>query len=74
MRRTRAEREGNIYIVRQNGRGLRRLTRRGADAPAWSHDGKQIAFMRNNDIYVIHTDGTRKRRLVAAARRWRHLA
>ena len=64
VRRARRERQGNIYIVRQNGRGLRRLTRRGAEAPVWSPDGKQIAFVRNNDIYVIRTDGTRKRRVV----------
>lgn len=64
VRRTQRERQGNIYIMRQNGGGLRRLTRRGADAPVWSPNGKQIAFLRNNDIYVIRTDGRHKRRLV----------
>lgn len=65
VRRARPELQGgDIYIVRQNGRGLRRLTRRGGGAPAWSPDGKQIAFQRDGDIYVIRTDGTHKRRLV----------
>lgn len=64
VRRARPGGQGDIYIVRQNGRGLRRLTRRGGDGPAWSPDGKQIAFVRDGDMYVIRTDGTRKRRLV----------
>ena len=63
-RRARPELQGDIYIVRKNGRGLRRLTRRGGEAPAWSPDGKQIAFLRDGDIYVIRTNGTRRRRLV----------
>ena len=58
---------GDIYVVRQNGRGLRRLTRRGGVDPEWSPDGKQIAFQREGAIYVIGTDGRGKRRLVDAA-------
>ena len=73
VRRARRERQGNIYIVRQNGRGLRRLTRRGAEAPVWSPDGKQIAFVRNNDIYVIRTDGGEPRSLTGLALQCRNL-
>lgn len=37
---------GQIYLVRPNGHGLRRLThrRRGAGAPAWAPGGRRLAF------------------------------
>ena len=47
-----------IYVIKADGRGLRRLTD-GMD-PAWSHDGKKVAFARWRDprgIYVIDEDG-----------------
>jgi Tol biopolymer transport system component len=33
------------------------------DFPAWSPDGQQIAFARNNDLYVMNSDGANVRRL-----------
>jgi hypothetical protein len=36
--------------------------------PAWSPDGNWIAFRRDGDIYVMRSDGSRVRRIVAAAR------
>jgi Tol biopolymer transport system component len=60
---------GEIYVINANGSGLRRLTRNAAtdDAPAWSPDGRKIAFMREPDgdgeIYLINADGSGQRRL-----------
>jgi Tol biopolymer transport system component len=54
----------DIYLLRRDGRGLRRLTRRGGQSPAWSPDGKWIAFIRAGDLYVIRTTGRGLRRLV----------
>jgi Tol biopolymer transport system component len=66
-----SERHGNtdIYLIRTDGTGLRRLTRsRGRDAsPTWSPDGSQIAFRSdrdgNDEIYVMNADGSNQRNL-----------
>jgi TolB protein len=59
-----------IWRVRPDGTGLRRLTRLGASSygPAWSRDGRRIVFASNaNDdryqIYDIGVDGKGLRRL-----------
>ena len=67
----------SIYVVNENAAGLRRLTRPafGDYEPAWSPDGRRIAFVRftgafdavwNHDpreIYVMNSDGSNVRRL-----------
>jgi len=57
----------DIWMVRANGSGLKRLTTNGREDfdPAWSPDGRQIAFrsMRdgNNEVYVMSANGSRQR-------------
>lgn len=64
-------RDGNeeIYTINPDGAGLTRLTQNTAldDDPAWSPDGKKIAFMSardgNQEIYVMDADGSNVVRL-----------
>ena len=42
---------------------LRRLTHNEATVPAWSPDGRTIAFTRNGRIFVMNADGSRQRQL-----------
>jgi hypothetical protein len=56
----------NIYVIGADGRGRRQLTFRGGNEPAWSPDGKYIAFIRNYDLYVIRSNGRGLRRVVDA--------
>ena len=59
----------DLFSVRPNGRGLRRLTKhRAIDvSPTWSPNGKQIAFVSDRSgspqIYVMDADGDDLRRL-----------
>jgi Tol biopolymer transport system component len=62
----------DLYSIRPNGSGLRRLTRSRAQelAPDWSPDGKRIAFQRQEkggawSVYVMRADGSNVRRLIA---------
>lgn len=61
---------GDIWVVEPDGSGLRNLTNHPAHdtMPAWSPDGKHIAFMRSDvygplgglqwDVYVMDADGS----------------
>ncbi len=51
-----------IYVVNADGSFRLRLARRGSD-PAWSPDGRTIAFMWRFHIYVMNADGTEHRAL-----------
>jgi len=59
---------GGIFSMNLDGTGLRRLTGNGRDSfPAWSPDGKQIAFLRPEvdgwRVYVMSASGAAERRL-----------
>lgn len=67
----------DIHVVNPDGTGEQNLTPNTAEAPygfdvrpAWSPDGKQIAFesvnRSNFDIYVMNADGSNRRRLTDA--------
>ena len=64
-------RYADIYVISPDGSGLRNLTRTPEieGFPAWSPDGRQIAFWKfgdewpNNEIWVMNADGSGQRRL-----------
>jgi TolB protein len=63
----------DIYVMDADGSHLCRLTFDAANnsSPAWSPDGKQLAFFSSRDridgIYVMQADGSNVRRLLAAS-------
>ena len=60
----------DIFVVRTNGLGLRRLAAASVDEsdPAWAPNDSAIAYQRGRDIWVMRTDGTRQRLLIRNAR------
>jgi Tol biopolymer transport system component len=56
----------DIHVADATGRRNRRLTWRGGTEPAWSPDGKYIAFVRDYDLYVMRSNGRGLRRVVDA--------
>jgi TolB protein len=41
----------------------RQLTYRGGSSPSWSPNGRKVAFVRRNDIYLVRRSGRGLRRL-----------
>ena len=59
------ERAAQIYVIRTDGGGLKRLGHRpaGDHDPAWSPDGRSIAFVTKKALLVMRADGGGVRRL-----------
>ena len=63
----------SIYVSNFDGRAVKRVTDPGSSAfgdfnPRWSPNGNDLAFLRDvtgddNDLYVVHADGTELRRV-----------
>ena len=67
-----------LSVMNADGSGKRRLSRRGTldrDPPAWSPDGRTIAFVDGYDIWTITVDGHHARRIFKGdSRETKHLA
>jgi TolB protein len=48
----------DIYVMRPDGSGVRRLTRVRAESPAWSPDGRYIVFSAPGGLGVMRADGS----------------
>lgn len=63
----------DIYVMRANGGGVRRVTHSGnvATEPAWSPDGARIAYRANTpdgqnfDLYIVKANGGSRRRVTS---------
>jgi Tol biopolymer transport system component len=68
-------RDGQVHRVKADGSGLVQLTSSGSNStPAWSPDGRRIAFARyevdHSDIYVMLSDGRNVVRRTSAGSSW----
>jgi len=58
----------DVWTAGADGRGRRNVTHDGsASSPAWSPDGRTLAFGRGNGIFVVRRDGSRKRHIARRA-------
>jgi len=55
-----------VYTIRSDGSRVRRLDE--GEAPAWSPDGRSIAYTSGGDLWVMNGDGTHPRRILESSR------
>ena len=60
-----SETDTEICSINADGTGVRRLTNTPEDegVPAWTPDGKKIAFVSDGGVYVMNADGSERRKL-----------
>lgn len=58
----------DLYLMRPDGTGKRRLTRAGGEMPTWSPDGRWLLYMAPVGLTLIHPDGSGARRLNVGVR------
>jgi hypothetical protein len=56
---------GDVFVWERNGRV--RLFARGGHSPAWSPEGKRLAYVRGGELWVADADGSRRARLAEVA-------
>jgi TolB protein len=56
--RAHPDNSNDIYVMRPDGSGVRRLTHTGAETPAWSPDGRYIVFAASGGFGVMRADGS----------------
>jgi Tol biopolymer transport system component len=56
--RDHADNVNDIYVMRPDGSGVSRLTRSGAETPAWSPDGRYIVAGAQGGLLVMRADGS----------------
>jgi Tol biopolymer transport system component len=57
-------RGGGVYVIDSSGQGLRRLLRGEASDAEWSPDGRRLAFVGRDGVYVVSATGGRAIRIV----------
>ena len=62
-------RGGDLFVTSADGRDVRRLVRN-AEQPAVTADGRRIAFVRDESIWVMGRDGSGQKRITSGTRDW----